>query len=106
MNEKLLCQKVILQEQHIFISNSGIRKLRDRNSKESHSGPKMPKSKWRGAGPKFIYHVKGGHIRITKTIKFFKSVGRNFSEISEKIWAGFPRALPPGITDKNECIKF
>ena len=67
----------------------------------THSGPKMPKSKWRGAGPKFIYHVKGGHIRVTKTIKFFKSVGRNFREISEKIWTGFPRALPPGISDEN-----
>ena len=31
-----------------------------------HSGPKMPKSKWRGAGPKFIYHVKGGHMVISK----------------------------------------
>ena len=43
-----------------------------------HSGPKMLKSKPWGAGPKFIYHVKGGHIMITKSIKFFKSVGRNF----------------------------
>ena len=35
MNKKLSCQKVILQAQHFFSSDSGIRKLRDRNSKES-----------------------------------------------------------------------
>ena len=24
-----------------------------------------------------------------------------FEQISEKIWTGFPRALPPGINDEN-----
>ena len=43
-----------------------------------HSGPKMLKSKQRGAGPKFIYHVKGGYIVISKNKIFFKSVEGKF----------------------------
>ena len=39
-----------------------------------HCVPKMLKSQLRGAGPKFIYHVKGGCTVISKSIKFFKSV--------------------------------
>jgi len=70
-----------------------------------HSGPKMLKSKQRGAGPKFIYHVKGGYIVISKNKIFFKSVEGKFWQFSEKIWAGFPRALPPGISMKQKDKK-
>ena len=38
----------------------------------------MLKSKQRGAGPKFIYHVKEGLILISENKLFFKSVGGNF----------------------------
>ena len=68
----------------------------------THSGPKMLKSKQRGAGPKFIYHVKGGYIVISKNKIFFKSVEGKFWQFSEKIWTGFPRALPPGISMKQK----
>ena len=71
-----------------------------------HSGPKMLKSKQRGAGPKFIYHVKGGYIVISKNKIFFKSVEGKFWQLSEKIWAGFPRALPPGISIRKWERKF
>ena len=42
--------------------------------------------------------MKGGYVLISKSKVFFKSVQGKFEEISEKIWAGFPRALPPGIS--------
>ena len=44
----------------------------------NHSGPKMLKSKQRGAGPKFIYHVKGGYIVISINKIFFESVEGKF----------------------------
>ena len=44
----------------------------------AHSGPKMLKSKLRGAGPKFIYNVKGGYIVISKNKVFLKSVEGKF----------------------------
>ena len=65
-----------------------------------HSGTKMLESYLRGDRPKFIYHVKGGHIAISKNKEFFKSVEGNFGQFSDKIWAGFPRALLPGISIK------
>ena len=71
----------------------------------NHSGPKMLKSKQRGAGPKFIYHVKGDYIVISKNKIFFKSVEGKFWQLSEKIWAGFPRALLPGISMKQKDQK-
>ena len=43
-----------------------------------HSGPKMPKSEPRGEGPKFIVHLKEGHIVILKHKVFFQSVERIF----------------------------
>ena len=43
-----------------------------------HSGPKMTKSKPRGDGPKFIVHMKEGHIVISKHKIFFQSVERIF----------------------------
>ena len=57
----------------------------------------MPKSQPRGESQKFTYHVQGGYIGISKKQIFFKSVEGNFEQISEKIWTGFPRALPPGM---------
>ena len=50
----------------------------------------MPKSKQRGAGPKFIYHVKGGDIVISKNKVFFKSVEGKNQLISEYILARVP----------------
>ena len=44
----------------------------------SHSGPKIPKSEPRGDGPKFIVHLKEGHIVILKHKVFFQSVERIF----------------------------
>ena len=67
----------------------------------NHCVLKMPKSEWRGECPKFIKHVKGGYVLISKSKVFFKSVERNFEQISEKFWTGFPRALPPGISIKK-----
>ena len=43
-----------------------------------HSGPKMPKSKPWGDCPKFICHMKEGHIVISKNKIFFKSVEGKF----------------------------
>ena len=40
----------------------------------THCVLKSPKSYWRGAEPKFICHVKGGHVVISKSKVFFKSV--------------------------------
>ena len=51
---------------------------KDLSHSKYHSGPKMLKSKQRGAGPKFIYHVKGGYIVISKNKIFFKSVEGKF----------------------------
>ena len=65
-----------------------------------HSGPKIPKSEPRGDSPKFIVHLKEGHIVISKHKIFFQSVEGNFGQFSKKIWAGLPRALPPGISIK------
>ena len=62
----------------------------------------MPKSKPWGDCPKFICHMKEGHIVISKNKIFFKSVEGNFCQISEKNWTGFPRALPPGISMRKE----
>ena len=62
---------------HAFANKQGKHYLSSETELE-HSGPKMLKSKQRGAGPKFMYRVNGGHIGITKNRKFFKSVGRNF----------------------------
>ena len=46
--------------------------------KVAHCVPKMLKSQPWGAGPKFMYHVKGGYVVISKNIIFFKSVqGKN-----------------------------
>ena len=66
-------------------------------SERKHSAPRMLKSKPRGAGPKFICHVKGGLIVISKSKIFFQSIERKFWPFSKKIWTGFPRALPPGM---------
>ena len=63
-----------------------------------HSGPKMPKSKPWGESPNFIWQMKEGYIGISKYKIFFKSVEGKFCEFSEKIWTGFPRAFPPGIS--------
>ena len=72
----------------------------------SHCVPKMLKSKPRGASPKFIWQMKEGYMVIWKYKTFFKSVEGNFWHFSEKIWTGFPRALPPGIRMKLEDKKF
>ena len=43
-----------------------------------HCVLKMLKSQWRGDEPKFICHVKGGYIVISKSKVFFESVqGKN-----------------------------
>ena len=68
-----------------------------------HCVPKMPKSKQRGASPRFIWHLKEGHIEISKSKIFFKSVEGNFWRFSKKFWPGFPRALPPGISLMKDC---
>ena len=62
----------------------------------------MPKSKPGGASPRFIWHLKEGYILISKHQIFFKSVEGNFWNFSEKIWTGFPRALPPGMSIKEK----
>ena len=66
----------------------------------------MPKSKQRGASPRFIWHLKEGHIEISKSKIFFKYIERNFETFLKKIWAGFPRALPPGISMSEKEMKF
>ena len=43
-----------------------------------HCVPKILKSKRRGASPRFTWHLKEGHIVISKNKIFFKSVEGNF----------------------------
>ena len=56
--------------------------------------------------PHFVWQMKEGFIGISKYKIFFKSVEGKFWGFSEKIWTGFPRALPPGIRMKLEDKKF
>ena len=72
------------------------------HSFRNHSGPKTPKSKPWGESPNFIWQMKEGYIRISRSKISFKSVEGNFWQISEKNWTGFPRALPPGISMRQE----
>ena len=67
-----------------------------------HSGPKMPKSKPWGECPNFVWQMKEGYIGISKYKIFFKSVEGKFWRFSDKIWTGFPCALPPGISVRKE----
>ena len=44
----------------------------------THSGPKTPKSKPWGESPNFIWQMKEGYIRISRSKIFFKSVEGKF----------------------------
>ena len=64
---------MIPSEDNHFLAN-----LDKQEEKGSHSGPKIPKSEPRGDSPRFIVHLKEGHIVISKNKIFFKSVEGNF----------------------------